>query len=159
MTAEFIYVGIRKSDGSLRAMCCDDPGAEEHTAECVADWIKRGLMVVRMSDEEYRKRVRQETRPVDPLPDELMKKSDCLDYIADQFGKDDVDAAVERLAKLTPPPLPTQDLSKSDQTPGAIIPVPEGMSIREFAKWLDVEADPDNTKTRLVRTPVDHLSD
>jgi hypothetical protein len=56
--AEFIYVGIRKSDGSMRAMCCDDEGSEEHTGEIVADWIKRGLIVERLSDADYRARLK-----------------------------------------------------------------------------------------------------
>lgn len=55
--AEFIYVGVRKSDGSIRAMCCDDAGEETDTAEKVADWITRGLHVERLSDAEYRRRI------------------------------------------------------------------------------------------------------
>lgn len=57
MTAAHIYVGIRKSDGSVRAMCCDDEGVEEQTAEIVADWIKRGLSVERMPAAEYTQRL------------------------------------------------------------------------------------------------------
>jgi hypothetical protein len=56
--AEFIYVGIRKSDGSIRATCCDDAGEEADTAEKVADWIKRGLTVERLTDAEYQNRMR-----------------------------------------------------------------------------------------------------
>jgi hypothetical protein len=55
--AEFIYIGIRKGDGSMRAACCDDEGCEEQTAEIVADWIKRGLIVMRLSDADYRARL------------------------------------------------------------------------------------------------------
>jgi hypothetical protein len=56
--AEFIYIGIRKGDGAMRAMCCDDEGCEEQTAEIVADWIKRGLIVMRLSDADYRARLK-----------------------------------------------------------------------------------------------------
>jgi len=55
--AEFIYIGVRKSDGSIRASCCDDPGEEADTAEKVSDWIKRGLTVERLTDAEYQSRV------------------------------------------------------------------------------------------------------
>lgn len=57
MAAEYIYIGVRKSDGSIRATCCDDAGEEEDTAKKVADWIKRGLSVERVSDAEYRERI------------------------------------------------------------------------------------------------------
>jgi hypothetical protein len=56
--AEYIYVGIRKGDGAVRAMCCDDEGCEAQTAEIVSDWIKRGLIVERLSDADYRARLR-----------------------------------------------------------------------------------------------------
>ncbi len=55
--AEFIYVGVRTADGSIRATCCDDAGYERDTAAKVSDWIKRGLAVERLSDAEYRKRI------------------------------------------------------------------------------------------------------
>lgn len=61
--AEFIYVGIRKSDGAMRAMCCDDEGCEEQTAEIVSDWIKRGLTVERLSDADYRARLANKLNP------------------------------------------------------------------------------------------------
>ena len=57
MAADHIYVGVRKSDGSLRAMCCDDEGVESQTAEIVADWIKRGLSVERIPAAEYLQRL------------------------------------------------------------------------------------------------------
>lgn len=56
---EFIYIGFRKSDGSIRATCCDDVGEEADTAAKVADWIKRGLSVERVSDDEYGKRIQK----------------------------------------------------------------------------------------------------
>jgi hypothetical protein len=59
MGADYVYVGIRKSDGSMRAMCCDDAGCEAQTAEIVADWIKRGLVVQRFTDADYRIRLKQ----------------------------------------------------------------------------------------------------
>jgi len=52
-----IYVGIRKSDGSMRATCRDDESCEEQTAEIVAGWIKRGLYVERITDAQYRERI------------------------------------------------------------------------------------------------------
>ena len=57
MAAEYIYIGVRKSDGSIRATCCDDAGEEADTASKVADWIKRGLSVERVTDAEFRKRI------------------------------------------------------------------------------------------------------
>ena len=59
MRAEFIYVGVRPSDGTIRAACCDDAGQEADTAQYVADWIKRGLTVERLTDDEYQKRIRK----------------------------------------------------------------------------------------------------
>jgi len=54
-----IYVAIRKSDGSMRAMCCDDAGCEEQTAEIIADWVRRGLAVKCLTDAEYRALIAQ----------------------------------------------------------------------------------------------------
>jgi hypothetical protein len=57
MKADYIYIGVRKSDGSIRATCCDDAGMEIDTAAKVADWIKRGLSVERLTDADFRKRL------------------------------------------------------------------------------------------------------
>jgi predicted Zn-dependent protease len=56
--AGFVYVGIRKSDGSIRAASCDDAGWEAQNAELIADWIKRGLAVERLSDADYQARLK-----------------------------------------------------------------------------------------------------
>ena len=63
--AEHIYIGVRPSDGSIRAICCDDPGMEADTADKVRDWIRRGLVVERLSDADYRKRLKQKERGAD----------------------------------------------------------------------------------------------
>lgn len=60
MAATHIYIGVRKSDGSIRATCCDDAGEEADTAKKVADWIARGLAVERVSDAEYRNLIASE---------------------------------------------------------------------------------------------------
>ncbi len=57
MAAEYIYIGVRKSDGAIRATCCDDVGEEADTAAKVADWIKRGYAVERLTDAQYRERL------------------------------------------------------------------------------------------------------
>jgi hypothetical protein len=54
--SEYIYIGVR-ADGKIRAMCCDDDGEENETAKYIANWIRRGLKVERVSDAEYRKRM------------------------------------------------------------------------------------------------------
>jgi hypothetical protein len=54
----FVYIGVRKSDGSIRATCCDDPGEEEDTASKIADWIKRGLAVERLTEADYKARLK-----------------------------------------------------------------------------------------------------
>lgn len=60
MPAEYIYIGVRKADGSIRAVCCDDEGEEKDTAKMVADWVKRGLNVERVTRDEYSKRILRE---------------------------------------------------------------------------------------------------
>ena len=55
--ADFIYVGVCKTTGSIRATCCDDLGYEKDTAKLVADWITRGLSVERLSADQYRTRI------------------------------------------------------------------------------------------------------
>lgn len=65
MGAEFIYVGIDKASGSIRAAVCDDEGYEKDTAKYVADWIKRGLIVERLTDAEYHARIRPAPPPGD----------------------------------------------------------------------------------------------
>jgi hypothetical protein len=59
--ATHIYVGVRKIDGSIRAACCDDAGEEKETAKLVADWIKRGLSVERLTEDEYQARYKPES--------------------------------------------------------------------------------------------------
>jgi hypothetical protein len=50
------YIGINK-EGSCRAACVDEPAAAKQTARTVADWIKRGLTVERVTVAEARKRL------------------------------------------------------------------------------------------------------
>lgn len=57
MPAEYIYIGVRKTDGSIRAVCCDDVGEEKDTAKMVADWVARGLSVERITQAEYSRRI------------------------------------------------------------------------------------------------------
>lgn len=57
--SEFMYIGIRKGDGSMRAMVCDDEGVEDQTADIVADWIRRGLIVERIPAADYLPRLAQ----------------------------------------------------------------------------------------------------
>jgi hypothetical protein len=57
LAAEYIYIGVRPSDGSIRAVCCDDPGEEKDTAKHVAQWIKRGLVAERVTKAEYSARI------------------------------------------------------------------------------------------------------
>jgi hypothetical protein len=90
--AEYLYVAIRKSDGSMRAMCVDDEGEGDNTGFHVGDWIRRGLMVVRMSDAEFRKRLAPETTPATTTNG-------------------------AHPASLSPPPIPTQDHGQADQSP------------------------------------------
>ena len=60
MAAEHIYIGVRKTDGSIRAVCCDDEGEEKDTAKMVANWVARGLSVERVTRDEYSKRISRE---------------------------------------------------------------------------------------------------
>jgi hypothetical protein len=59
MRAEFIYVGVNKADGRIIAACCDDEGYERDTAKYLADWVTRGLIVERLSDEDYQSRMKR----------------------------------------------------------------------------------------------------
>lgn len=58
MRAEFIYVGVCKSSGRIIAAYCDAQGYEKNIAKNLADWVRRGLVVERLSDTEYQARIR-----------------------------------------------------------------------------------------------------
>jgi hypothetical protein len=67
--ADYIYVGVRKSDGSIRATSWDDEGCENEIAATLSDWIRRGLAVERLTDDEYRARM----KPAPRTPEGLSK--------------------------------------------------------------------------------------
>lgn len=52
------YVGIK--DGTIRAIVVDDPDDTDLTAEMLADWIKMGRTVERMTVEAAIERARSE---------------------------------------------------------------------------------------------------
>lgn len=108
---EFIYAGIRKGDGSIRAMCCDDEGAEDHTAECVADWIKRGLMVVRMSRDEYRVRLNERSQHQPPPLPAVHPIVEQVRHDASQLGPESLSSTPLGFRGEMP------DLSQADQSP------------------------------------------
>lgn len=135
--SEFIYIGIRKADGSIRATCCDDGGCENETALMVGDWIRRGLVVERVSDAEYRARL-------SGLQAGLAKRLDAIQQIS-------------------PPPLPSSeafgrisnhDFARADQTPKEVLKSPLGGFTAVMSDGSVHELD-DDMKTRIVRTPVD----
>lgn len=68
MRATHAYIGIRPSDGSVRAICCDDPGYEKETARAVAEWIREGRIVERLPIEEARMRMRAQSLEPNPTP-------------------------------------------------------------------------------------------
>ena len=53
----FAYIGVRKSDGSVRAMVFDMPGFEKDTAKLVHDWIIEGRAVERIPASEVHARM------------------------------------------------------------------------------------------------------
>lgn len=57
--ATYAYIGIRISDGSVRAIVCDDPGYEKQTAEIMADWEAMGRRVERLPIAEAKARMRE----------------------------------------------------------------------------------------------------
>jgi len=58
------YIGIE--DGRVRAICRDDPGYEKSTAKMVANWIKEGRTVERVTVTEGMARIRADTPPAFP---------------------------------------------------------------------------------------------
>jgi hypothetical protein len=50
------YIGINKA-GECRAACVDDPEFSADTAQTVAEWIKRGMIVERVTVGEARERL------------------------------------------------------------------------------------------------------
>lgn len=54
---DWAYLGIRKSDGSVRAMVFDMPGYERDTAQIVHDWIVEGRAVERVPASEVHARM------------------------------------------------------------------------------------------------------
>lgn len=122
MATEYVYVGIRKDDGSMRAMSYDDEGAENEVAACVSDWIRRGLMVVRMSGDEYRARLSPTTPP--PIPDLVQQVA------AARADLSDADQTPRRDPRISPEDRLHDEMRRSF--------------------FLGDLADDDDAKTRLV---------
>jgi hypothetical protein len=55
--ATHAYIGIRIADGSCRAICCDDPGYEDQTAEIIAEWESMGRRIERLPIAEAKSRM------------------------------------------------------------------------------------------------------
>jgi hypothetical protein len=57
------YIGINKQ-GEVRAFVTDDPGDEHDTAKLVAEWIRMGRTVERVTVEEMHRRMNPEPSEV-----------------------------------------------------------------------------------------------
>lgn len=59
------YIGINQI-GSVRAIVFDDPGCEDSTAEIVAEWIRNGKKVERVTIQDGLERMKDDNSALTP---------------------------------------------------------------------------------------------